>query len=99
MNAYIGQGRRQQRSRPFGVTYFGRVLQNMERSQVRHPLNIIAQARFEGRVQRVQYRLSLSLGCFMLSGKSGLLWVIALSLVTALLFSPCQIISSPSIAT
>ena len=35
----------------------------------------------------------------MLSGKSGLLWVIALSLVTALLFSPCQIISSPSIAT
>lgn len=37
-------------------------------------------------MQRVQYRLSLSLGCFMLSEKSGLLWVIALSLVTALLF-------------
>ena len=42
------RGRRQQRSRPLGVTYFGRVLQDMERSQVRHPLNIIAQARFEG---------------------------------------------------
>jgi len=71
MNAYIGQGRRQQRSRPLGVTYFGRVLQNMERSQVRHPLNIIAQARFEGP----------GTACTVSA-----LWVIALSLVTALLF-------------
>jgi len=37
-------------------------------------------------VQRVQYRLFLSLGCFMLSDKSGLLWVIALSLASVLLF-------------
>ena len=37
-------------------------------------------------MQRVQYRLFLSLGCFMLSEKSGLLWVITLSLASLLLF-------------
>lgn len=37
-------------------------------------------------MQRVQYRLFLSLDCFMLSDKSGLLWVITLSLTSLLLF-------------